>query len=83
MVREEGKKQENIESITNKAIPHLSPEAKPEDIENDSITHFFDRSRLVAKPIALDHLLRRQSILWQLWTNQMHSYLQDSIRSLG
>lgn len=48
MVREEGKKQENIESITNKAIPHLSPEAKPEDIENDWITHFFDRSRLVS-----------------------------------
>lgn len=48
MVREEGQKQENIESITAKAIPHLSPEAKPEQVEKDWLTHFFDRCRLVS-----------------------------------
>lgn len=48
MVREEGQKQENIEGITAKAIPHLTPEATPQNIENDWLTHFFDRCRLVS-----------------------------------
>ena len=48
MVREEGKHQENIENITAKAIPHLSDDAKPEEVEDDWLTHFFDRSRLVS-----------------------------------
>ncbi len=48
MVREEGKRQENIENITAKAIPYLSAEAKPENVDNDWIAHFFDRSRLVS-----------------------------------
>lgn len=48
MVHEEGKKQENIESITEKAIPHLSEEAKPENIEDDWISNFFDRCRLTS-----------------------------------
>jgi len=48
LVREEGQKQENIENITAKAIPNLGSEAKPENIEKDWLTHFFDRSRLVS-----------------------------------
>jgi hypothetical protein len=48
MVREEGNKQENIESITAQAIPLLSQEAKPENVEDDWITHFFDKARLVS-----------------------------------
>jgi hypothetical protein len=48
MVHEEGKKQENIESITAKAIPQLSNESKPEQIESDWLTYFFDRGRLVS-----------------------------------
>lgn len=48
MVSEEGQKQENIENITAKALPHLSPEAKPEQVEKDWLTHFFDRCRLVS-----------------------------------
>lgn len=48
MVREEGQKQENIENITAQAIPHLNPDAKPEKIEKDWLTHFFDRCRLVS-----------------------------------
>jgi len=50
MVREEGKKQENIESISSKAIPFLSEDAKPEEMESDWITQFFDRCRLVSDP---------------------------------
>lgn len=48
MVHEEGKKQENIESITAKAIPNLSKEAKSEDIDNDWLVHFFERGRLIS-----------------------------------
>ena len=48
MVREEGKQQENIEDITAQAIPHLNEEAKPENIEQDWLTHFFDRCRLIS-----------------------------------
>src|SRR5437870_4601775 len=42
MLREEGIKQENIESITAKALADLSPDAKPEDVEQDWYVHFFD-----------------------------------------
>jgi hypothetical protein len=48
MVSEEGKKQENIENITAKSIPNLSPDAKPENIQNDWLSHFFDRCRLIS-----------------------------------
>lgn len=48
MVQEEGQKQENIENITAKAIPHLADDARPDNIEKDWLTHFFDRSRLVS-----------------------------------
>ena len=48
MVHEEGQKQENIENIAAKAILLLSEESKPEQIEKDWLTHFFDRSRLIS-----------------------------------
>lgn len=48
MVREEGKKQENIESITAQAVPLLSSEAKTESLDNDWIVHLFEKARLVS-----------------------------------
>lgn len=45
---EEGKKQSNIEDITEKALPLLSEESNPQDIEDDWITNFFDKSRIVS-----------------------------------
>jgi hypothetical protein len=48
MIREEGKKQQNIENITAKAIPQLSSRANPQNIETDWLSHFFDRCRLVS-----------------------------------
>jgi len=47
-LEEEAKKQANIEDITRKALPHLSNEAKPEAIEKDWLSHFFDKSRLIS-----------------------------------
>lgn len=45
---EEGNRQSNIEAISAQALPELNPDAKPEDIEPDWLTHFFDRARLTS-----------------------------------
>ena len=45
---EEGQKQENIESITQKALPNVASDAQPENIERDWITNFFDKGRVVS-----------------------------------
>ncbi len=45
---EEARKQDNIESITSKALPEVSPGARPENIEDDWIVNFFDKCRLIS-----------------------------------
>ena len=45
---EEASKQENIESITKKAIPQLAEHANPSGIEKDWLVDFFDKSRIVS-----------------------------------
>jgi hypothetical protein len=45
---EEARKQNNIESITAKALPELNSDAKPEDIEDDWIASLFDKCRLIS-----------------------------------
>jgi hypothetical protein len=47
-LEEEGKKQENIESITSKALPNVDESSTPEKIENDWLTNFFDKCRLIS-----------------------------------
>lgn len=47
-LEEEAKRQSNIEAITEKALPQLMNESKPEGIEDDWITNFFDKSRIVS-----------------------------------
>lgn len=47
-VAEEAKKQENIETITEKAIPQLEGTSKPQEMEDDWITNFFDKCRIVS-----------------------------------
>lgn len=48
VVAEEAKKQKNMESILEKAIPLLEDDSKPQDIENDWIANFFDKCRLTS-----------------------------------
>lgn len=48
LVNEEGKNQANIESITMKAIPHLSADAKPEELNEDLLRYFFDKAKLIS-----------------------------------
>ena len=45
---EEKQKQKNIESITAKAIPQLTKDSKPQNIEKDWLVNFFDKSRLIS-----------------------------------
>ena len=48
LIHEEGKKQENIESITSQATERLDDSAKPENVEDDWISHFFEKCRNVS-----------------------------------
>lgn len=47
-LQEEGKRQENIESITASATTQLEQDAKPEELENDWVSHFFEKCRNVS-----------------------------------
>lgn len=45
---EEANKQDNIETITSKALPDITDAAEPERLEADWITNFFDKARLIS-----------------------------------
>jgi hypothetical protein len=45
---EEAKKQNNMETITQKALPQVSDQASPQNVEDDWITNFFDKCRLIS-----------------------------------
>lgn len=47
-VEEEANRQENMEEITKKSIPHLKEESTPEGMEDDWVTNFFDKSRIIS-----------------------------------
>lgn len=48
LIQEEGKKQENIETITSESIKQLKEDSKPENIEDDWLMHFFDKCKLAS-----------------------------------
>ena len=47
-LNEQVKYQNNMEEITKKSLPHLSEKSKPENMEDDWVTNFFDKSRIVS-----------------------------------
>ena len=47
-LEEEAKKQSNIEAITQNALPLLDDKSSPQNVSNDWITNFFDKSRIVS-----------------------------------
>lgn len=47
-IAEEAKQQDNIENITERSIPLLSNSSTPQDMEDDWITNFFDKCRIVS-----------------------------------
>ena len=46
-IEEEAQHQQNIEDITSKALTQLNNAANPDGMEDDWITNFFDKSRIV------------------------------------
>lgn len=62
LVHEEGKRQENIENITAKATDQLNDDAKPDDIDDDWISHFFEKCRNIS-----------DSDMQSLWSNVLAS----------
>jgi hypothetical protein len=76
---EEAKRQHNIETITEKAIPRLVDNSSPEAVEDDWITNFFDKSRIVS-----------DSKMQDLWSrvlageaNSPGSYSKKTINLMG
>lgn len=47
-VEEEAHRQKNIEEITSKALPQLNEAARPDTMDDDWVTNFFDKSRIVS-----------------------------------
>jgi len=47
-VEEEALRQDNMENITNKALPSLNESSDPSKMEDDWVTNFFDKSRIVS-----------------------------------
>lgn len=47
-LEEEAKRQSNIEDITQKALPLLEEKSAPQNVEDDWITNFFDKCRIVS-----------------------------------
>jgi hypothetical protein len=47
-IEEEAQRQQNIESIMSKALPQLSEKSNPDAVEDDWVTNFFDKARIVS-----------------------------------
>jgi len=47
-VEEEANRQENMEQITQKALPQLEDKSDPSKMDDDWVTNFFDKSRIVS-----------------------------------
>jgi len=47
-VKEEAKKQENIEEITRLALPQVEEGARPQDVDDDWIMNFFEKCRIIS-----------------------------------
>lgn len=47
-IEEEASRQDNMEGITQKALPELKEQSKPNMMDDDWITNFFDKSRIVS-----------------------------------
>jgi len=78
-VEEEANRQENMEEITKKSIPHLGAESNPEKMEDDWVTNFFDKSRIVSDE-------EMQSIWAQVLAGEANapgSYSKRTVNLLG
>ena len=49
LLTEEVRNQENMDSVTSKALPHVTENAKPDSMKRDWITNFFNKCRMVSE----------------------------------
>lgn len=78
-VEEEANRQENMEEITKKALPQLNDDSDPNMIEDDWVTNFFDKSRIVSDTKMQDlwaRVLAGES-------NSPGTYSKRTVNSLG
>ena len=47
-IEEEARKQQNMEGITAKSLPHLGDRSDPSAMDDDWLTNFFDKARIVS-----------------------------------
>jgi hypothetical protein len=47
-IEEQANYQQNMEAITQKALPHLQENSNPDSMDDDWVTNFFDKSRIVS-----------------------------------
>lgn len=78
-IEEEAQHQENMESITARALPELNEDAKPESMDDDWIVNFLDKGRIVS-----------DSEMQELWSrilageaNKPGTYSKRAVNSLS
>ena len=79
-ISEEAKKQENMESIIEKAIPFVTEDSsKPDEMEDDWIVNFFDKCRLISD----DEMQQLWSKILAGEANAPRTYSKRTVNLLG
>ena len=78
-IEEEAQRQKNMENITDKALPQLNENAKPESMDNDWIANFFDKCRIVSD----DEMQRLWSSVLAGEANAPGSYSKRTVNFLS
>lgn len=78
-VEEEATRQENMEQITTKAIPKLEDNSDPSKMDDDWITNFFDKSRIISD----DEMQNLWASILASESNSPGSYSKRTVNFLG
>ena len=79
LISEEAKKQNNIETIIEKAIPELTDSSTPQDMADDWITNFFDKCRIVSD----DEMQSLWASILSSEANSPGTFSRRTVNSLG
>ena len=79
LVREEGRKQQNVESIIEKAIPEINNNSNPEDVDPDWFMYFVDN----AKKISNEEVQNVWSRILSGEVNSPRSFSKRTLSTLG
>lgn len=78
-IEEEAQRQKNMEDITDKALPQLNENARPESMDNDWLANFFDKCRIVSD----DEMQRLRSRVLAGEANAPGSYSKRTVNFLS